>query len=78
MADDFTSGSIGPVPTVIVVRYRTGEQASFPDTGWRIERIGPEAEPFLIIGRGVPRTFVPLANVLAFDVTYEIDQQPHN
>lgn len=68
MGDDFTSDRIGPVPTAIVVRYATGETRSFPDRNWQIERIGPDREPFLAIGHGIPCTYIPLANVLSFDL----------
>lgn len=68
MADDFTTDRIGPVSTAIIVRYTTGEVRNFPDRNWRVETLGADSVPFLIIGNGVPCTYIPLANVLAFDL----------
>ena len=63
----FTWGECKVVPVTIVVRYATGQTRSFPDRNWRIDRVGDAV--CLVIGRGIPCTFVPLDGVLSFDLT---------
>lgn len=51
----------------LVVWHRGTHSPAFytvPDSGWRID-----AEVrMLVLGKGVPRTFIPLDNIRSFDI----------
>lgn len=51
----------------LVITFKDGQEASFKldsNRGWRIATESRQ----IIIGRGVPRTMVPLDNVLYYEV----------
>jgi hypothetical protein len=61
---DFVMGPARPAPVVLVVEYADGQERRYPGGVWRIERVGEAT--CLIVGNGIPCTFVPLDSVLAF------------
>lgn len=68
---DWEWGESKIVPTQLVVRYADGQTHAYPDRNWRVERVGEAT--CLIIGNGIPCTFVPLNGVLSFDLV-EVDE----
>lgn len=63
----FNSSLSPPAGIHLVVHYKDGRTGFFPvsrDQGWKIDT----ANRMLVVGRGVPRTHIPLDGVDAFEV----------
>lgn len=64
---DFVLGPATITNVQLVVEYTNGQTRYFStERGWRIDRFNDV--PCIVIGRDIPRKYIPLDNVASFDI----------